>query len=122
MNQILYWYPVCSTCKKAKKWLEENAVEVTLRDIKAERPSLEELRSWVQTGLPVKKLLNTSAQLYRSLGLKGRLPELETEEILRLLASDGMLVKRPVLVLEKKALTGFRETEWEEALKEAGLL
>ena len=110
-------YPPCSTCKKAKNWLEEHGVAYTARHIKEENPSYEELKRWLEiSGLPVKKFFNTSGLLYKSLGLKDKLPQMSVEEQLGLLATDGMLVKRPVLVLEDRVLTGFKEAEWAQAL------
>ena len=114
---VFLQYPPCSTCKKAKKWLDDNGIQYTARHIKGENPSYEELKLWLEkSGLPVKKFFNTSGMLYRDLGLKDKLPSMTEEEQLQLLATDGMLVKRPVLVLEDTVLTGFREKEWEEAL------
>ena len=111
-------YPPCSTCKKAKAWLDANSVSYTARHIKEENPSYEELKLWYErSGLPLKKFFNTSGLLYKSLNLKEKLPAMTEEEQLRLLATDGMLVKRPLVVLEDKILTGFREAEWEKALK-----
>ena len=111
-------YPPCSTCKKAKAWLEANGVPYTARHIKEENPSYEELKVWYQrSGLPLKKFFNTSGLLYKSLNLKEKLPAMTEEEQLRLLATDGMLVKRPLVVLEDAVLTGFREADWEKKLK-----
>ena len=111
-------YPPCSTCKKAKAWLEANGVSYTARHIKEENPSYEELKLWYQrSGLPLKKFFNTSGLLYKSLNLKDKLPTMTEEEQLQLLATDGMLVKRPILVLDNRVLTGFREAEWEAALQ-----
>lgn len=110
-------YPPCSTCKKAKAWLDAKGVAYTDRHIKEENPSYEELKLWYgRSGLPLKKLFNTSGLLYKSLNLKDKLPTMTEEEQLRLLATDGMLVKRPLVVLEDKVLTGFREAEWEKTL------
>ena len=110
-------YPRCSTCQKAKKWLDANGIDYTLRDIAQENPSREELRAWqAESGLPVKKFFNTSGQLYRSMELSKTLPDMPEEEQFALLASDGMLVKRPLLVLEDKVLVGFKEDAWAEAL------
>ncbi len=111
-------YPPCSTCKKAKAWLDGHAIPYTARHIKEENPSFEELKAWyAQSGLPLKKFFNTSGLVYKSLELKDKLPAMTEEEQLRLLATDGMLVKRPLVVTEEgKVLTGFREKEWEEAL------
>ena len=111
-------YPPCSTCKKAKAWLDANGVSYTARHIKEENPSYEELKLWYErSGLPLKKFFNTSGLLYKSLNLKDKLPAMTEEEQLRLLATDGMLVKRPLVVLEDRVLTGFREAEWEKMLK-----
>ena len=110
-------YPPCSTCKKAKVWLDEHGVSYTARHIKEENPSYEELKLWYQrSGLPLKKFFNTSGLLYKSLNLKEKLPAMTEEEQLRLLATDGMLVKRPLIVLEDAVLTGFREADWEKTL------
>ena len=108
-------YPPCSTCKKAKVWLDEHGVSYTARHIKEENPSYEELKLWYQrSGLPLKKFFNTSGLLYKSLNLKDKLPTMTEEEQLQLLATDGMLVKRPLVVLENTVLTGFREADWEQ--------
>ena len=111
-------YPPCSTCKKAKAWLESHSVAYTARHIKECNPTYEELKAWHSaSGLPLKKFFNTSGMLYRELELKNKLPSMNEEEQLRLLATDGMLVKRPLVVLEDgRVLTGFREKEWEENL------
>ena len=110
-------YPPCSTCKKAKAWLDEHRLEYTARHIKEENPTFEELKAWHQrSGLPLKKFFNTSGLLYKSLGLKDKLSDMTEEEQLRLLASDGMLVKRPILITEERILVGFREKEWMDAL------
>ena len=108
-------YPKCSTCQKAKKWLDDHGLAYTHRHIKEENPSYEELDAWSQ-GLPLKKFFNTSGLLYKSMGLKEKLPSMNREEQLRLLASDGMLVKRPLIVKDDAVLTGFREAEWTEKL------
>ena len=111
-------YPPCTTCKKAKKWLQDNGIVFEARHIKENNPSFEELRAWYErSGLPLKKFFNTSGIQYRALELKDKLPAMTDEEQLRLLASDGMLVKRPLIVTETAVLTGFREKEWEAALK-----
>ena len=108
-------YPPCSTCKKAKKWLDDNGVSYTARHIKEQNPSYEELKHWYSmSGLPLKKFFNTSGLVYKSLGLKDKLPAMTEEEQLRLLATDGMLVKRPLVVADDFVLTGFREKEWAE--------
>ena len=110
-------YPKCTTCAKAQKWLEEKGVAHTVRDIKADHPTFDELRTWHEkSGLPLKRFFNTSGMLYRDLGLKDKLPGMSEEEQLALLSSDGMLVKRPLLITDKTALPGFREKEWEAAL------
>ena len=110
-------YPPCSTCRKARVWLDEHGVEYTARHIKEENPSYEELKLWYErSGLPLKKFFNTSGLLYKSLNLKEKLPAMTEEEPLRLLATDGMLVKRPLVVLEDAVLTGFREAEWTASL------
>ena len=111
-------YPPCTTCKKAKAWLDARGIAYTDRHIKEENPSYEELKLWYErSGLPLKKFFNTSGLLYKSLNLKEKLPTMTEEEQLRLLATDGMLVKRPLVVLEDRVLTGFREAEWENLLK-----
>lgn len=110
-------YSKCTTCQKAKKWLDAKEVSYTLRDIKTENPTAEELRTWLRaSGLPVKKFFNTSGLQYKSLGLKDQLPAMTEEEQLALLSSDGMLVKRPILVGESFIRVGFKEAEWEESL------
>ena len=110
-------YPKCTTCQKAKAWLDAQGVSYTLRDIKQENPTADELRTWWQaSGLPLKKFFNTSGLQYKALGLKDKLPAMSEEEQLELLASDGMLVKRPILVGEDFVLVGFREAEWEARL------
>ena len=111
-------YPPCSTCKKARKWLEDHTVSYTERHIRDNNPTYEELKHWLEiSGLPVKKFFNTSGLQYKSLGLKDKLPAMSEEEQNALLATDGMLVKRPILVGEDFVLTGFRQKEWEEKLK-----
>ena len=111
-------YPKCSTCRKAQKWLDEHDVDYDIRDIKTENPDLAELELWHQaSGLPLKKFFNTSGQLYRSLELSKKLPGMSDAEQYALLASDGMLVKRPILVTDdNKVLVGFKEDEWAETL------
>ena len=110
-------YPPCSTCKKAKAWLDDHGATYEARHIKEENPSYEELKAWHErSGLPLKKFFNTSGLLYKSLNLKDRLPLMTEEEQRRLLSSDGMLVKRPILVMEDRILVGFRESEWETVL------
>ena len=111
-------YPLCTTCKKAKKWLDDNGVAYEARHIKENNPTYEELKDWhKKSGLPLKKFFNTSGIQYRALELKDKLPSMSEEEQLRLLASDGMLVKRPLVVTDTAVLTGFKEKEWEELLK-----
>ena len=111
-------YPKCTTCKKAKKWLDEHKIEYTDRPIKEENPTAEELRQWhARSGLPLKRFFNTSGMIYREMGLKDKLASMGEEEQIGLLASDGMLVKRPLLVGEDFVLVGFREAEWKERLK-----
>lgn len=110
-------YPKCSTCQKAQKWLAEQGVFFEIRDIKGNPPTAQELSDYSQrSGLPLKKFFNTSGMRYRDLGLKEKLPAMTDDEQLELLASDGMLVKRPLLVLEDQVLVGFRQTQWEETL------
>ena len=111
-------YPKCSTCKKAQSWLNEKGIGYELRDIKENNPTYDELKKWhAASGLPLKRFFNTSGLLYKSMELKDKLPEMSEEEQLQLLATDGMLVKRPLLIAENgKVLTGFKEKEWEELL------
>ena len=110
-------YPKCTTCQKAKKWLDDNKIEYKLRDIKEGSPSYEELTSWYKTsGLPLKKFFNTSGLLYKSMELKDKLPKMSEEEQLKLLATDGMLVKRPILISKDFVLVGFKESEWSDKL------
>ncbi len=110
-------YPPCSTCQKAKKWLDSKGIPYTARHIKEQNPTYEELKQWYEaSGLPLKKFFNTSGLLYKSLGLKDKLPAMSEDEQLRLLATDGMLVKRPLVIADSAILTGFREKEWEEKL------
>lgn len=110
-------YPKCTTCRKAQRWLEEHHIDHLLRDIKLSRPTLEELTAWHKaSGLPARKLFNTSGLLYKSLHLKDRLPAMTDGEMLELLATDGMLVKRPLLVGDGFVLVGFKQTEWESRL------
>ena len=110
-------YPKCTTCQKAKKWLDDNKIEYELRDIKLDNPTLEELTEWYKkSGLPLKKFFNTSGLLYKSLELKDKLPTMTEEEMLNLLSTDGMLVKRPLLIGQDFVLVGFKEAEWKEKL------
>ena len=111
-------YPKCTTCQKARKWLDENNIEYEFRDIKLENPSLEELTTWYKlSGLPLRKFFNASGLLYKSMELKTKLPNMTDEEMLALLATDGMLVKRPLAIGDDFALVGFKEAEWVEKLK-----
>ena len=111
-------YPKCTTCQKARKWLNENNIEYEFRDIKAENPSLEELTTWYKlSGLPLRKFFNTSGLLYKSMELKTKLPNMTDEGMLALLATDGMLVKRPLVIGDDFVLVGFKEAEWVEKLK-----
>jgi len=111
-------YRKCSTCLKALKWLEDNNIAFDERPIKKQNPTYEELKGWYQrSGLPLKKFFNTSGLIYKDLGLKDKLPTMSEEEQLQLLATDGMLVKRPLVVGEDFVLTGFKEKEWEERMK-----
>ena len=110
-------YPKCSTCQKAKAWLDQRGISHDLRDIKLNNPTAEELTAWYQkSGLPLKKFFNTSGLQYKALGLKDKLPEMSEADQLALLATDGMLVKRPLLVGDDFVLTGFRPAEWETKL------
>lgn len=110
-------YPKCSTCQKAKKWLEENGVVYAERHIKEDNPTAEELKKWYEkSGLPLKRFFNTSGLQYKALQLKDKLPAMSEEEQLVLLASDGMLIKRPLLVGDDFVLTGFKEADWAEKL------
>ena len=111
-------YPKCTTCQKAKKWLDDNGISYEMRDIKQENPSYEELSAWYKrSGLPLKKFFNTSGLLYKSMELKSKLPDMTEDEMLQLLASDGMLVKRPLLIGDDYVLVGFKEAEWTEKVK-----
>lgn len=111
-------YPKCSTCKKAQKWLDENGFSYDIRNIKEANPNAEEIRQWhQQSGLPLKKFFNTSGEKYRELGLKDKLTDMTEEEQYSLLATDGMLVKRPLVIHKKAVLTGFKEADWESKLK-----
>ena len=110
-------YPKCTTCQKAKKWLDDNKIEYEQRDIKLDNPKLEELTEWYNiSGLPLKKFFNTSGLLYKSLDLKNKLPTMTDDEMLKLLANDGMLVKRPLLIGDDFVLVGFKEAEWSEKI------
>lgn len=108
-------YPKCTTCQKAKKWLDDNNIEYILRDIKEDKPTLAELTAWhKQSGLPLRKFFNTSGLLYKSLELKTKLPTMSEEEQLQLLATDGMLVKRPLLIGSDFVLVGFKDAQWHD--------
>ena len=110
-------YPKCTTCQKARKWLDDNKIEYEFRDIKLDNPTLDELAEWYKkSGLPLKKFFNTSGLLYKSLDLKNKLPIMSEDEMLNLLASDGMLVKRPLVIGDDFILVGFKEAEWSAAL------
>ena len=110
-------YPKCTTCQKALRWLDDNKIKYEIRNIKEDNPTLEELSSWYKmSGLPLKKFFNTSGLLYKSMELKDRLPTMSDEEQLKLLATDGMLVKRPLVIGEGFILVGFKESEWSEKL------
>lgn len=118
MSYLFVEYPKCTTCKRAKKWLEENNVDFIDRDIKLENPTKEELKLWLdKSGLEIKKFFNTSGVLYREQGMKDKVKTLSQEELLDILASDGMMVKRPLIIGEDKVLVGFKEAEWESNLK-----
>ena len=115
---ILLEYSKCTTCQKAKKWLEENGVAFQSRSIKEQNPTYEELKAWyTQSGLPLKKFFNTSGLLYKAMQLKEKLPSMTQEEQLRLLATDGMLVKRPIVVDDAHIFVGFKAQEWEQLKK-----
>lgn len=117
-HMLFVEYPKCSTCRKAKQWLKDNGIDFTDRDITVQNPTGQELRQWqAGSGLPLRKFFNTSGQLYKSLHLKEKLPAMSEEEQIALLASDGMLVKRPIVVAGGTVLVGFRPAEWEQALK-----
>ena len=108
-------YPKCTTCQKAQKWLDESKIDYELRDIKLDNPTLDVLSEWYKkSGLPLRKFFNTSGLLYKSMSLKEKLPQMTEEEMLSLLATDGMLVKRPIVVKGDLVLTGFKEADWEK--------
>lgn len=118
MSILFIEYPKCTTCKKAKKWLDDHGIAYEDRHIKEQNPTAEELTSWYQkSGLPIKRFVNTSGMLYREMNLKDKLPTMTEEEILELLATDGMLVKRPLVIGDDVVLTGFKEAEWNEKLE-----
>lgn len=111
-------YPKCTTCKKAQKWLDDNGIEYDFRHIKEENPSAEEIKLWYEkSGLPLKKFFNTCGMLYKEMNLKDKLPEMSEEEQITLLASNGLLVKRPILAADDFVLVGFKQAEWEDKLK-----
>ena len=108
-------YPKCTTCQKVKKWLDDNKIKYELRNIKEDNPSFEELTTWYKmSGIPLKKFFNTSGLLYKSMELKDKLPAMSEDEQLKLLATDGMLVKRPLVIGKDFVLIGFKESEWKE--------
>ena len=110
-------YPPCSTCQKAKRWLDDHGIAYTPRHIKEEKPTVEELRQWIaRSGLPARKFFNTSGMLYKQMNLKDKLKEMNEEEMIKLLASDGKLVKRPLLITEEKVLVGFKEETYKEII------
>ncbi|MDD6212928.1 MAG: arsenate reductase family protein [Clostridiales bacterium] len=114
---LLLCYPKCSTCQKAKKWLDQNQITYTERHIAEENPSYDELKEWYEkSGLPLKKFFNTSGMVYKEMQLKDKLPTMSEEEQLKLLASNGMIVKRPLLIMEENVLVGFKEAQWNEEL------
>lgn len=114
---LLIWYPKCSTCQKAKKWLDEHNIEYSERHIVEDNPSYEELKAWYEkSGLALKKFFNTSGLLYKEMELKSKLPSMSEEEQLKLLATNGMLVKRPIVVDGEKVFVGFKESEWASLL------
>ena len=114
---LLVHYKKCSTCQKAKKWLEEHEIEFAERDIKEENPTKEELESWhKKSKMPLKKFFNTSGNIYKEMSLKDKLPQMDEEQQLALLATDGMLVKRPLVIADGFVLTGFKEAEWKEKM------
>ena len=118
MKVLFVEYPKCTTCKRAKKWLTENGIDFEDRGIKENNPSKEELKGWLhKRGLEIKKFFNTSGVLYREQGMKDKVKTLSEDELLDILASDGMMVKRPIVVTESSILVGFKEAEWEEKLK-----
>ena len=117
-SMLFICYPKCTTCQKAQKWLDEKGFAYEIRDIKEDNPKLSELKKWFKkSGLPLKRFFNTSGLLYKSMDLKNKLPDMTEEEQLKLLATDGMLVKRPIIVTDDGVLTGFKETEWDDLIK-----
>lgn len=118
MKMLFLCYNKCSTCRKAKRFLNENDIEYDERDIKTNNPTESEIREWyIKSGLPLKKFFNTSGALYKSMQLKEKLTEMTEEEQIKLLSTDGMLVKRPILIYDSKVLTGFKEEDWTKYLK-----
>lgn len=118
MNNLFIYYPKCSTCQKAKKWLDENKIEYEERHIIEQKPTEKELTKWIkQSGLEIKKFFNTSGMKYKELNLKEKLLNIKDEEKIHILSTDGMLVKRPLLITNKHILVGFKEKEWNEKLK-----
>lgn len=118
MSKTFVCYPRCTTCKKAEKWLADNGIDVTVRDIKEDKPTEQELRAWHEkSGLPLKRFFNTSGLKYKELGLKDKLSTMSEDEQYALLATDGMLVKRPILVGDENVLVGFKEQEWQSKLR-----
>ena len=108
-------YPKCGTCRKARKFIEEKGIAFEDRNIKEQNPTAEELKTWIErSGLPIKKFFNTSGMLYRQMELKDKLPNMSEQEMIELLATDGMLVKRPILVADDRVLVGFKQAEWEK--------
>ena len=113
----LIYYPKCSTCAKAKKWLDDREISYEKRDIQAENPTYRELKEWPEkSGLPLKRFFNTSGRLYQQMGLKDKLGSMSQEEQLQLLATDGMLVKRPIFLADSRVFVGFRPQDWEDLL------
>ena len=111
-------YPKCTTCQKARKWLDENQIAYEFRDIKTDNPTFDELTAWHRaSGLPLRKFFNTSGLLYKSMDLKNKLPTMSEEEMLKLLSTDGMLVKRPLVIGDDFVLVGFKEAEWEDRVR-----
>ena len=114
---LLICYPRCGTCKKAQRWLDDKGISYTYRDIKEDNPSFDELKTWYEkSGLDIRRFFNTSGQLYKSMSLKDKLPAMTVEKKLRLLSTDGMLIKRPILVSDETILVGFKEQEWANTL------
>lgn len=115
---LFVWYPKCTTCQRAKKWLDEHGMQYEMRDIKEENPSAPELQEWyVKSGQPLRRFFNTSGLLYKGMGLKEKLPTMSEEKQIQLLSEYGMLVKRPLVITEDQVLIGFKEAEWDTRLK-----